>query len=73
MTKVLGFVGQQLTELLLKHQPNVKYITTDIVQPPNLGVTDTSKLHPIKADLGDMKQVKDLFEGEDIGGVFALQ
>ena len=70
---IIGFVGQQLTQLLLKIQPNVRYITTDIVTPPNFGVTDSSKLKPVKADLGDVKQVKSLFEDEDIGGVFALQ
>ncbi|WVQ82275.1 hypothetical protein IAT38_004403 [Cryptococcus sp. DSM 104549] len=67
-----GFVGQQLVQLLLKLFPSVKLITTDIVEPPNHGVTDSKRLTCIKADLGKIDEVKALFEGETIGGVFAL-
>ena len=68
-----GFVGRQLTLLLLKLYPKVKLITTDVILPPDFGVKDTSKLKPVKADLGDVKQTESLFEGEKVGGVFALQ
>jgi nucleoside-diphosphate-sugar epimerase len=67
-----GFVGVQLTQLLLKELPDVKLITTDIVQPPAL-IEDTKRLRCVKSDLGDKAQVEALFEGEEIGGVFALQ
>jgi len=43
------------------------------VEPPNFGVTDTGKLKTVKADLGDVSQVRALFDGEEIGGVYALQ
>lgn len=59
--------------MLLKHQPHVKYITTDVILPPNFGITDKSKLNPVKADLGDMAQVEALFKDQKIGGIFALQ
>lgn len=67
-----GYVGQELTKLLLKVFPDVKLITTDIQAPPAF-VDDASRLKTVKADLGDPEQVKSLFEGETIGGVFALQ
>ena len=67
-----GFVGQQLTRLLLQLFPNVKLITTDIVAPPAF-VNDASRLRVVEADLGDINQLKGLFENETIGGVFALQ
>ena len=67
-----GFVGQQLTQLLLKLFPDVRLITTDVVQPPKL-IDDEKRLRVVKADLGDTEQVKGLFAGEDVGGVYALQ
>lgn len=67
----LGFVGAQLTQLLLDLFPKLKIITTDIVEPPRL--TSDERLKVVKADLGDVNQVKALFEGEKIGGIFALQ
>jgi nucleoside-diphosphate-sugar epimerase len=72
LNRITGFVGQQLATLLLNACPDVKLITTDIIQPPAL-IQDESKLKCVKADLGDIKQIEALFEGEDIGGVFALQ
>lgn len=66
-----GFVGAQLTQLLLDLFPKLKIITTDIVEPPKL--TSDERLKVVKADLGDVNQVKALFEGEKIGGIFALQ
>lgn len=66
-----GFVGAQLTQLLLDLFPKLKIITTDIVEPPKL--TQDERLKVVKADLGDVNQVKSLFEGEKIGGIFALQ
>lgn len=71
-TLTSGFVGQQLTQLLLDKCPGVKIITTDVVVPPKL-VDDEKRLKVVKADLGDKAQVKALFEGENIGGVYALQ
>lgn len=68
-----GFVGQQLVKLLLELHPTVKLITTDIVQPPNHGVTDTSRLRSVKADLGKQVEIDGLLKDETIGGVFALQ
>lgn len=65
-----GFVGAQLTQLLLDLFPKVKIITTDIVEPPRL--TSDERLKVVKADLGDIKQVQGLFEGQKIGGIFAL-
>ncbi|KIR55878.1 NAD-dependent epimerase/dehydratase [Cryptococcus gattii Ru294] len=67
-----GFVGQQLVKLLLELHPTVKLITTDIVQPPNHGVTDTNRLRSVKADLGRQEEIDGLLKGETIGGVFAL-
>ncbi|EIW68076.1 NAD-dependent epimerase/dehydratase [Tremella mesenterica] len=67
-----GFVGQQLTQLLLQLYPSIRLITVDINVPPTYGITDSNKLKSVKADLGDLDQVKSLFEGETIGGVFAL-
>lgn len=69
-----GFVGQKLTQLLLKLAPkHVKLITTDVVEPPNHGETDTNRLKVVKADLGKPEVVKSLFEGEKVGIVYALQ
>lgn len=68
-----GFVGQQLVKLLLELHPTVKLITTDIVQPPSHGVTDTNRLKSVKADLGKQEEIDGLLKGETIGGVFALQ
>ncbi|WVF71767.1 hypothetical protein IAT40_006575 [Kwoniella sp. CBS 6097] len=67
-----GFVGQQLVKLLLSLYPSVRLITTDIVQPPNHGIDDEKRLKSVKADLGDKAQLEALFEGEKVGGVFAL-
>lgn len=66
-----GFVGAQLTQLLLDLFPKLKIITTDIVEPPKL--TSDARLRVVKADLGNVSEVKQLFEGEKIGGIFALQ
>jgi len=68
---MLGFVGAQLTQLFLDLFPKLRIITTDIVEPPKL--TNDERLRTVKCDLGDIKQVEGLFEGEKIGGVFALQ
>jgi nucleoside-diphosphate-sugar epimerase len=68
---MIGFVGAQLTQLLLDLFPKLRIITTDIVEPPKL--TSDERLKVVKCDLGDLKQVEGLFEGEKIGGVFALQ
>ncbi|WWC70490.1 uncharacterized protein I206_104441 [Kwoniella pini CBS 10737] len=67
-----GFVGQKLVIQLLKLYPNIKIIATDIIEPPNHGVTDSSKLKTIKADLGKPNELAGIFEGEKIGGFFAL-
>ncbi len=67
-----GFVGQKLTQLLLQYAPNVKLLLTDVVQPPTFG-QDESRVKAVKADLGDVSAVKALFEGENIGLVYALQ
>jgi hypothetical protein len=66
-----GFVGAQLTQLLLDLFPDLRIITTDIVEPPKL--TSEERLKVVKCDLGDVKQVEGLFQGEKIGGIFALQ
>ena len=68
---MIGFVGAQLTQLLLDLFPKLRIITTDIIEPPKL--TRDERLKVVKCDLGDIKQVEGLFEGEKIGGVFALQ
>jgi len=68
---MIGFVGAQLTQLLLDLFPKLRIITTDIIEPPKL--TSDERLKVVKCDLGDIKQVEGLFEGEKIGGVFALQ
>ena len=68
---MVGFVGAQLTQLFLDLFPKLRIITTDIVEPPKL--TSDERLRTVKCDLGDSKQVEGLFEGEKIGGVFALQ
>ena len=72
-TDKAGFVGRELALLLMHLYPKLKLITTDIVMPPTLGVEDTQRLKPVKADLGNVEEVKGLFKGEKIGGVFALQ
>lgn len=64
-----GFVGAQLTQLLLDLFPKLNIITTDIIEPSQ---TD-KRVKAVKADLGDVKQVEGLFEGQKIGGIFALQ
>ncbi|WWC61570.1 uncharacterized protein I303_104154 [Kwoniella dejecticola CBS 10117] len=67
-----GFVGQKLVIQLLNLYPNIKVIATDIVEPPNHGITDKAKLRTIKADLGKPAELAGIFEGEKIGGFFAL-
>lgn len=64
-----GFVGAQLAQLLLDLFPKVKLIATDIIEPVRLD----ERMKVVKADLGDVEQVKALFEGEKVGGIFALQ
>lgn len=64
-----GYVGQKLTELILSEYPNISLITTDIRSPPAYG----EKVTPIAADLGKPEDVKKLFAGERVQGVFALQ
>lgn len=61
-----------MTQLLLDQFPKLRIITTDIIEPPRL-IDDEKRLKVVKCDLGDMKQVEALFEGEKIGGIFALQ
>jgi len=65
-------VGQKLTLLLLDLFPHLKIITTDIVPPPQL-VDDAKRLVCVKADLGKKAECEKLFQGENVGGVFALQ
>ncbi|WVN88104.1 uncharacterized protein L203_103304 [Cryptococcus depauperatus CBS 7841] len=67
-----GFVGQQLVKLLLELYPHIKLTTTDIVEPPNHGVTDNGRLVTVKADLNNVAEVQKLFEGKRIDGIFAL-
>ncbi|WWD02683.1 hypothetical protein V865_000724 [Kwoniella europaea PYCC6329] len=67
-----GFVGQKLVLLLLKLYPNLRIIATDIIEPPNHGITDTKRLRNVKADLGKPDELKGVFDGEKVGGVFAL-
>jgi hypothetical protein len=69
---ITGFVGRELLLLLLDKFPSVNFITTDIVTPPQL-TDDKIRLKVVKADLSDKAQVKALFEGEEIGAVYALQ
>lgn len=57
---------------MLERFPSLRIITTDIIEPPTF-TSDKSRLRVVKADLGDASQLKSLFEGETIGGVFALQ
>lgn len=57
---------------MLELDPKVKIIATDVVQPP-APTKDESRLKVVKADLGDVNEVKALFEGEKVGGIFALQ
>ncbi|WWC89604.1 uncharacterized protein L201_004529 [Kwoniella dendrophila CBS 6074] len=67
-----GFVGQKLVLLLLKLYPNLRIIATDIIEPPSHNVNDNKRLRNVKADLNKPEQLKDLFESEKIGVVFAL-
>lgn len=66
-------MGQKLVLLLLEQFPKLKIIATDIVEPPTHGITDSGRLRVVKANLGKEEEVKGLFEGEQVGGVFALQ
>lgn len=65
-------MGQELTKQLLKLYPDVKLITTDMTLPPAF-VEDENRLKRVKADLGNKEEMEGLFEGEEVGGVFALQ
>ncbi|KAL7421499.1 hypothetical protein Q5752_003268 [Cryptotrichosporon argae] len=64
-----GFVGQKLTALLLDLYPALRIITTDLHAPPRL---DDARQVCVGADLGKPAEVARLFEGETVGGVFAL-
>lgn len=72
MKLTTGFVGREVTGLMLDLYPDLRIITTDIVEPPRV-IDDEKRLRVVKADLGDEKQIEDLFEGEEVGGLIALQ
>lgn len=72
LTLAPGFVGREVTKLLLELYPNLRIITTDIVAPPRY-VDDEKRLRVVQADLGKAEDLAKLFEGEKVGGVFALQ
>lgn len=65
-----GYVGQELTKLILSTNPEVELITTDISAPHNHG---SERVKPVAADLSDVKQVEGLLEGKRVQAVFALQ
>lgn len=67
-----GFVGREVTKLMLDLYPDLRLITTDIIEPPRF-IDDEQRLRVVKADLGDEKQIESLFEGEEVGGLIALQ
>lgn len=67
-----GFVGREVTKLMLDLFPKLRIITTDIVEPPRI-IEDDKRLHVVKADLGDEAQIEALFKGEEVGGLIALQ
>ncbi len=46
-----GYVGQELTKLLLTLYPGLRLVTTDMNTPPTF-VDDTTRLRVVKADLG---------------------
>ncbi|KAL1405533.1 hypothetical protein Q8F55_009171 [Vanrija albida] len=71
LTGANGFVGREVTKLLLELYPSLRVITTDIVEPPRY-VDDEKRLRVVQADLGKPDELAKLFEGEKIGGVFAL-
>lgn len=56
---------------MLELYPKLRIITTDVVEPPRF--TDDPRLRVVKADLGKPEALKELFDGEKIGGVIALQ
>lgn len=60
-----------MTKLLLDLYPTLRIITTDIIEPPRL--TSDSRLRVVQADLGQPGAIEGLFEGEEVGGVIALQ
>lgn len=68
-----GFVGRELTQLILDSFSDVSLITTDIQAPPTFGITDVNRLRPIAADLSDAKQIEELLAGQRVQAVFALQ
>ncbi|BEJ11115.1 hypothetical protein CspHIS471_0105370 [Cutaneotrichosporon sp. HIS471] len=70
LTGAGGFVGREVTQLMLDLYPTLRIITTDIIEPPRL--TDDPRLRVVKADLGDTAQIEALFEGEKVGGLIAL-
>lgn len=72
MLLTAGFVGREVTKLMLDLYPKLRLITTDIVEPPRF-IEDEKRLRVVKADLGDVKQIEGLFKGEKVGGLIALQ
>lgn len=60
-----------MTKLLLDLYPTLRIITTDVIEPPRL--TSDSRLRVVQADLGQPGAIEGLFEGEEVGGVIALQ
>lgn len=70
LTGAGGFVGREVTKLMLELYPTLRIITTDILEPPRF--TDDSRLRCVKADLGDEAQIESLFAGEKVGGLIAL-
>lgn len=71
LTGAGGFVGREVTKLMLDLYPTLRIIATDIVEPPR--ATADKRLRVVKADLGDEAQIAGLFEGEEVGGLIALQ
>lgn len=65
-----GYVGQELTKLILSTNPQVELITTDIRAPEDHG---EKRVKAVAADLSDVKQVEALLEGKRVQAVFALQ
>jgi hypothetical protein len=66
-----GFVGREITKLLLDLDPTLRIITTDVITPPQL--TTDSRLKVVQADLGDVAAIEGLFKNEEVGGIIALQ
>lgn len=70
LTGAGGFVGREITKLMLELYPKLRIITTDIVEPPRL--TEDSRLRVVKADLGKETDIESLFKDEKVGGLIAL-